>query len=243
VEEPMNKLLAAVVDAHGGLDRWKRFDQVSATIVTGGDFWGMKGLVQDPGPRQMTVALHEERSSLKPFGDPDWHTDFTPNRIAIARGDGTIVGERIDPRASFSGHEMKTPWDPLHRAYFNGYALWTYLTTPFVLALDGVRVTELEPWDESGERWSVLRGNFPSEIATHSTVQDFFFGEDMLLRRHDYNVDVAGGFAAAQLVYDYIEADGIRLPSSRRAYTRGPDRRPVADPLMVSIDITNIRFI
>ena len=35
---------------------------------------------------------------------------------------------------------MNTPWDPLHRAYFNGEALWTYLTTPFLLAMDGVRV-------------------------------------------------------------------------------------------------------
>ena len=25
-------------------------------------------------------------------------------------------------------------------------------------------------------------------------MQDFFFGEDLLLRRHDYNVNVAGGF-------------------------------------------------
>jgi len=66
--------------------------------------------------------------------------------------------------------------------------------------------------------------------------------DDLLLRRHDYNVDVAGGFAGAQLVYDYIEADGIRLPSRRRAYTRGTDSRPRLDPLMVSIDISDVRF-
>jgi hypothetical protein len=238
----MNALVAAIIDAHGGLGRWKSFSKVTATIVTGGDLWHMKGLIQDPAPRQMTVALHEERSSVKPFGDPDWHTDFTPGRIAILRSDGSVVGERIDPRVSFAGHEMKTPWDPLHRAYFNGYAMWTYLTTPFLLAMDGVGVTELESWDEDGEHWRVLRGHFPSAIATHSTVQDFFFGDDLLLRRHDYTVDIAGGFDAAQFVYDYIEADGIRLPSKRRAYTRGPDRRPVPDPLMVSIDISGVRF-
>jgi hypothetical protein len=33
---------------------------------------------------------------------------------------------------------------------------------------------------------------------SHNPVQDFYFGEDFLLRRHDYNVDVAGGFGAAQ---------------------------------------------
>lgn len=39
-----------------------------------------------------------------------------------------------------------------------------------------------------------------------------------------------------------IEVDGIRLPSKRRAYTRGVDLRPKLDPLTVSIDIGNVRF-
>jgi hypothetical protein len=44
------------------------------------------------------------------------------------------------------------------------------------------------------------------------------------------------------LVYDYIEVDGIRLPSGRCAYTRGTDSQPRLDPLMVSIDISDVRF-
>ena len=78
--------------------------------------------------------------------------------------------------------------------------------------------------------------------ATHGALQDFFFGDDLLLRRNDYNVEVAGGFAAAQLMHDYLEADGIRLPSRRRAYLRGTDSRPSLDPLLVSIDISDVRF-
>jgi hypothetical protein len=45
----------------------------------------------------------------------------------------------------------------------------------------------------------VLRAYFPGSIETHSLGQDFFFDEDLMLRRHDYNVNIAGGFAAAQL--------------------------------------------
>jgi hypothetical protein len=117
----MNELLARIVEAHGGLDRWRSFNRIEATIVTGGDFWGMKNLTQDQDPRRMAVLLHEEPASVEPFGDPDWHTEFTPDRIAILRGDGTVVAERHDPRTSFASREMTTPWDPLHRAYFNGY--------------------------------------------------------------------------------------------------------------------------
>jgi hypothetical protein len=87
-----------------------------------------------------------------------------------------------------------------------------------------------------------LRGYFPGSIETHSLVQDFFFNEGLRLRRHDYNVNVAGGFAASQLTSDYIVADGVHLPTKRRAYTRGPDRQPIIDMQMVTIDLSDVRF-
>jgi hypothetical protein len=137
---------------------------------------------------------------------------------------------------------MSTPWDALHRAYFNGEAQWTYLTTPFLLAMDGVQVEETESWREGSETWRVLRAYFPGRSETHCLVQDFFFSEDLMLRRHDYRVNIAGGFAAAQLTSDYVLANGIRLPTKRRAYTRGPDRQPILDMLIVSIDIGDVSF-
>src|SRR6202047_3858627 len=238
----MNELLAKILDVHGGMDRWNGYNKVEPTIVSGGGLFELKGAPHDSNPRRMTVWLHEERSSVVPYGAPDQRTMFTPERIAIEKLDGTLVAERRAPRDSFAGHQMSTPWDPLHRAYFNGYALWSYLTTPFLLAVNGVQTAEIEPWREGVETWRVLRALFPSTIASHSAVQDFFFGEDLLLRRHDYNVDIAGGFAAAQLVFAYVEADGVKLPTQRRAYIRGPDHRPALDPLMVSIDISEVRF-
>ena len=63
-----------------------------------------------------------------------------------------------------------------------------------------------------------------------------------LLRRHDYNVEVAGGFPAAQYVYDIVEADGLRFPTKRRAYLRGPGLKPIRDLLLVSIDLSNFRL-
>ena len=239
---PMNELLARIIDAHGGIDHWNKYERVEATIVSGGGFFHLKGFPQDSTPRRMTVWLHEERSSVFPFGAPDQRTMFTPERIAIEKLDGTTIAERHIPRDSFAGHQMQTPWDPLHRAYFNGEALWTYLTTPFLLTMNGVRVEEPEPWREGTETWRVLRAYFPGSIETHCGIQDFFFGEDLMLRRHDYSVNVAGGFAAAQLTSDYVVANGIHLPTKRCAYTRGNDRQPILEMLMVSIDISEVRF-
>jgi hypothetical protein len=239
----MNELLARIIDAHGGMDRWNGYKKVDATIVSGGGFFALKGVIQDSTARRMTVWLHEERSSVSPYGAPDQCTMFTPDRIAIQKLDGAVVAERRAPKDSFAGHQMSTQWDALHRAYFNGEALWTYLTTPFLLAMDGVRVEETEPWREGAEMWRVVRAYFPGSIETHSLVQEFFFGEDLMLRRHDYNVNIAGGFAAAQLTSDYVVADGVHLPTKRRAYTRGPDRRPILEMLMVSIDISDVTFV
>lgn len=216
----MNDLLAQAVAAHGGLDRWNGFTTMTATTVTGGQLWALKGVAQDDTPRHVTVSLREEWSSLSPFGAPDWHADFRPDRIAIETSTGAIIAERADPRASFTGHAMDTPWDPLQRAYFNGYAMWTYLTTPFLLTRSGFEVAEIAPWRESNETWRGLRAKFPPNVASHSTEQDFYSGEDYLLRRHDYHLDIAGGFAAAHYVSDIAEADGIRVPTRRRAYLR-----------------------
>lgn len=238
----MDRFLAEILRAHGGSDRYARFGEVRATIVTGGDLWAMKNVPQDPAPREMTVGLHEERASLRPYGAPDRRTDFTPGRIAIEKADGTVVAERTDPRSHFAGHAMATPWDALDRAYFNGYAMWTYLTTPFLLARPGVTVTGIEDWRENEETWRGLRAVFPDGLATHSRVQDFYFGEDLRLRRNDYRVEIAGGFACAQYVYDYVEAQGLRMPSKRRVHLRADDGSPRRDTLLVAIDISDVRY-
>jgi hypothetical protein len=238
----MTELLDSVLQAHGGLDRWNQFRKVAATIVGGGGLWPLKGVTLDPAPREMTVMLHEEWASVSPFGQPGWHSSFKADRVTIETAEGTVVQERTDPRASFTGHVMNTPWDPLHLAYFNGYAMWTYLTTPFFMAMPGFTVEEIAPWQEGREQWRGLRVRFPDYIASHSPEQDFYFSDDFLLRRHDYQVDVAGGFAAAQYVHDHVEAGGLRFPTKRFAYVRGPDRRPVRDLLLVSIDLSNFRL-
>jgi hypothetical protein len=98
------------------MDRWSGYQKVDATIVTGGGFFGLKGVLQDSNSRRMTVWLHEERSSVSPYGAPDQRTMFTPERIAIEKLDGTLVAERYAPKDSFAGAEA---WSVL-RAYFPG---------------------------------------------------------------------------------------------------------------------------
>ena len=101
---------------------------------------------------------------------------------------------------------------------------------------------EIDPLTEGEEAWRGLRVRFPGQYASHSVEQDFYFGSDFLLRRHDYQVDVAGSFPAAQYVDRMVEAQGLKMPTVRRAYVRGPDLKPVRDLLMVAIDLSDFSF-
>ena len=82
----MNQLLSRILDAHGGMDRWRQYEKVEATIVSGGGFFALKGM-PDATPRRMTAWLHEERSSVRPYGQPDQRTMSTSDRIAIEKLD------------------------------------------------------------------------------------------------------------------------------------------------------------
>lgn len=238
----MIPLLADAIQAHGGLDRWTTHRNLTATIISGGELLALKGIDQDQAPRTIRIDLHREWASVETIGKTGQRTDFTPDRIAIESADAKIVAQRKRPRASFARHDLRTSWDPLHRAYFDAYALWTYLTTPFLLAMDGVAVREIEPWREGAEAWRGLRATFPPEIASHSTEQDFYFGPDMLIRRHDYKVELAGNFPAAEYISDTVNVDGIQIPTKRRVYLRDEDLAPMLDTPMVSIDLYGFRF-
>ena len=235
-------ILTSVLDAHGGVERWRQFSRVEVTIVSGGLLFELKGMPQDPTPRRMTAALQREWASVRPFGADDQRTDFTPDRVAIEKLDGTVIAERVHPRDSFDGHTLTTPWDPLQRAYFNGYALWTYLTSPFLLALPGLPVRQLEPVEDNGVALTGFQVQFGTGFASHSTLQEFYFGPDLLLTRHDYRVDVAGGFSAIQYISELVDADGILVPTKRRAYRCDADGEPNLTEVMVSIDLSDVHF-
>ena len=64
----------------------------------------------------------------------------------------------------------------------------------------------------------------------------------MLIRRHDYRVEIAGNFQAAQYISDLVSIDGIKIPTRRRAYLRDENLMPMLDTLMVSIDLSDFRF-
>jgi hypothetical protein len=85
-----------------------------------------------------------------------------------------------------------------------------------------------------------LQVRFAPHIHTHCAEQDLYFDDEGLLRRHDYQVDVAGGTRAAHLVSDYVDVQGLRLPTRRRVFRRNGDGTLDRDRTLVTVDLSDV---
>ena len=237
----MDNLLQTVVEAHGGIRRWNEFKTMQVNALITGAIWEVKG---KPGVLEdvaMTVDTKIERV-VSDFPGQDKRTLFEPKHIEMQKADGTLVDARDNPEKSFEGQQSDTPWDDIDVAYFQGEALWTYLTTPFLYTYPGFSTEELAPWQENGEEWRRLLVTFPENIASHTRQQISYFGPDGLLRRHDYTVDILGGAPGANYASNYQDVHGVIVPTKRRIYAYEGDHVKVPEPLLVAIDMSLIAF-
>lgn len=239
----MSDLRDIAIAAHGGTDRWQQLSTVTLHMLTGGALWAIKGQDGVINDSTVRVDLHRQFVSHTPFGGPGLRDSYTPDRVAVEDERGAILDERLEPRQSFEGHILETPWDTLHLAYFSGYAMWTYLTQPFSWALPGVIAEELEPWQEHGETWRRLRVTFPDDIATHAGDAVYYLDARGLIRRQDYIAEVLGmGNPVAHYSSRHQEHDGIMVPTRRRVHLIGEGGDILQEPLIVTIDVDDVRF-
>jgi hypothetical protein len=237
----MTDLLQLAVEAHGGLERWKRLTTVKASLSSTGAIWHIKGRPDVLKNIQMEVSLHEQRV-MTHYLDQKRRTIFVPGEIISETDEGKLLERRVNPRASFEGQTRETPWDDIHVAYFQSEALWTYLTTPFLYTYPGFDTEEVAPWQENGETWRRLKVTFPDNVTSHTREQISYFGPDGLLRRHEYTVDILGGATGLNYAADYKAFNGIMVPTKRRIYSSDAERKKVPEPLLVSIDFGEISF-
>ena len=233
----MSELLTSALAAHGGLDQWNQLTSIRARLSVTGGLFTAKGTADQLEGIEMEAQLHEQKVVTYIAGKKKRWV-FQPNSIVVEADSGEKLAEHSYPRRSFQGNEAF--WEEVHLAYFNSYALWNYLTSPFLYASPGFKVEELEMWQENGESWRPLKVTFPAHIATHTKEQIAFFGEDGLLRRLEYSVDVLGGDKGLNYPSPYRVFNGIMLPMKRRVYPADAQRQKVKEPVLVAIDLFEI---
>ena len=235
----MNELLQTAVTAHGGLERWNEISTIKVAASITGAIWFVKSQGDYLKNVVMTLDTRNERM-ITDFPGQDKRLIFQPSRLVMEHVDGTGIQAREDPEKAFEGQQRDTPWDDLHVAYFQGEALWTYLTTPFLYTYRGFVTEEISPIEVDSESWRRLKVTFPDYIKSHTREQISCFGPDGLLRRHDYTVDILGGATGLNYASRYQTVNGIVFPTKRRIYAYEGNYKLVPEPLLVSIDMAEI---
>jgi hypothetical protein len=239
----MSELLNEILDAHGGVGRWR-----AVTALTAHGRFGGLLRTRMPGNRManvnVRVEMAEQRTVFYGFPQEDRHAVFDRGDVRLETRDGEVVHERRNPRAAFtglSGLRRNFRWDALDAAYFAGYAWWNYLSSPLLLTRDGVTVTEGGMWAEAGEKWQRLEVSFRSDIHTHSQRQTLYVDDAGLIRRRDYIAYPIGRWAhAAHYCDDHQRFGGLVFPTRRRVRPQAPGGRSLPWPILVALDIDQI---
>ncbi|MGI8462164.1 MAG: hypothetical protein ACR2OC_11120 [Solirubrobacterales bacterium] len=240
----MTKLLDEVLEAHGGLERWRAVGEIRARVRSGGLLLATRAPSELVADYRLTIRLDEPWARIEPAGRSE-RAIFDAGAVRLEDASGAVIESRDDPRPFFfgrSGLRRNFRWDPLDLAYFAGYAMWNYMTTPLLLTRDEVEVREGAAWTApDGETWRPLEARFDPALDTHSPEQTFWIGPDGLICRHDYTADVVGAWAkAAHALAKHREFGGLIFPTSRRVTPRGVANRALPYPALVWLELSEI---
>jgi hypothetical protein len=223
-------LLDEALAAHGGLERWRELDMISAHARSGGFALASKFAAGPFRSYELTVSTKRPRTVITPYPAPGRRGMFLGAAVQIESDAGEILERRADPRRLFPGGRRLIRWDRLDALYFAGYALWNYFNLPFLLA---------EPSVELREEGRTLRARFPDGAPTHSREQAFHLDERGLIVQHDYTAEVFGGWAkAANVSLEFGQFAGLTLASRRRVTPRARSGGPRRLPVLVSLEFS-----
>ncbi len=237
----VQSLLEHILDYHGKLSRWHGLENLTVRLRFGGLAFRTRFNCNGLHDRRIQIYTREPKVIFNAYPDPEQRGIFTPNRVWITSTNGTVLGVRDAPRQTFASFRKSLWWDDLDLLYFAGYAVWNYLSMPFLLARPEVIIKTLPPWEEAGVSWHRIAAYFPPSLPTHNPYQVFYFDSDLRLCRHDYNPEVFASWArAAHYCSAYKTFDGFQFPTRRKVVPRGLDNRSKPGPKLVWIEIFDI---
>lgn len=226
-------LLERMIAAHGGFASWRRVEAIAIELRASGLAFAMHGNSGVYSP-EVRIAAHRPDVSFVDFGRRGETGRFTPERVWAETPTGDVRVARDNPRAAFRRSLRRAfRWDQLDLLYFCGYAIWNYMTAPFLFASPSIAARQLAP--------NRLALTFQPVVPTHSSHQTVYTDAGGLVARLDYTADVIGPYArAANQVLENREVDGLTFAVARHVAPRGPGGRALPGPLLVDIRIGEV---
>lgn len=192
--------------------------------------------------QQVRISTREPQVWFDDYPGPGLSGEFQGDvAVRIRDGTGAILAQRAEPRAAFRGLRRQLWWDDLDFLYFAGYAIWNYLTAPFLYAHPGCAIDAMAPQGAAGTAWRCLRVRFPPDVPTHCVEQIVHVDEQGRLMRLDYTAEVVGPWArAANVCDDHRWFGGLLFPTRRRVTPRAFGR-VLPRPTLVEIAVHEVR--
>jgi hypothetical protein len=235
-------ILEEIIATHGGRGLWERLLSLEAEISARGLLFALKRRPVLDHVR-VTATAHEPRFLFHDYPAAGLSGELLGNEeVRIIDAAGRVVEQRSRPRSSMGGFDKFFGWDALDFLYFGGYATWNYLVAPFLFLHEGVRIERREAGPGVPPTWVRLRATFPENIPTHSPTQEFYFDQELRLRRLDYVAEVVGSWAhAAHFCEEYRDFGGFKAPTRRRVHPILPGGFVWRGPTLVAIDVHGIQ--
>jgi hypothetical protein len=231
-------LLDDAIEAHGGLARWNKLQRFTLHLSIGGTL--LSRIERTDRRKDLIAEGSTQKQSVRFTGlmDADRFGSFDPDIVTIENLDGEILRSWPKPAVSAIA-TTSDPLDELQLAFFCGFSIWNYLTTPFLLSRSDVEVEELSPWLESAQPWRRLRALFPPHLISHSHEQIFYFDESGLQRRTDHQL---GDTMIAHFSWAHQRFNNITVPTLRRSQLQNADGTVAAKPVLFDIEIFDAAF-
>lgn len=235
-------LLDHILEAHGGIDRWRDISRFTVHFSMNGSLLGAhgrRGVLKDLLAEGLTQG-----PSLRLVGFPaiDRYGRYRPDAVSIEITGGISLETRLDPGGALRMATVDAPWDDLHLTYYCGAMIWNCLAAPFLLASPGTTIEELGSWCEGSETWQRLRIIHPDGSAAVSRKQISYFDVDGLQRRTDCAAIDRDGVMIAQYSQAHQEFSGITVPTLHRGLVLQPDGVVVRKPSRLDIEIFDVQF-
>jgi hypothetical protein len=235
-------LLQEVIDAAGGLNRWRRLDRFTAHLSING------GLLESKGKGRLVRDVVVEGSTYEPslcvtgFTAPNRRALFRPERVAIERADGALLAERLDPLSAFAGHTGETPWDDLHLAYYCGCLIWPCLVFPFRLAEPDIEIFELPPEEKNGKERRRLKMELPAPFPALAREQVIHFDRGTLPDRVEHSATFANGKRLLEELSAHQKFSGIVLSTLRQGWFASEGKTARTRHADVEVEIFDAAF-
>lgn len=212
-------LVERSIAAHGGLERWRATRSIRLPFDSA---TGLLFLTKGYGrtfvmPRELETFPHERTTIFHGFPDAAHRGCFLNGDVRVENvANPSDAVASPGHRATLRGPAKYRFWTNMDALYFFGYAVWHYHVLPFTLG--DARFVRLLG---AASTWTGVEVEFAADVPTHCRRQQFYFGGDGRIVRHDYVAEVMGQWARGCHYWEnYVVVAGLAVARRRRVAAR-----------------------